>query len=241
MKTNMDMNHTHGEDMDGVSDPFSRDTAGLSDAIAPETVVLQPDDVLELRAEQVRKRIGEATVKMLAYNRSIPRPTLKVAQGSERTVHFTNQTDLETTVHWHGLRLDNRFDGVPTGAHQGMMTPVPIGGSFTYRVRLPAPGLYWYHPHMREDYTQELGLYAPIIVVPTEAAYWSPVNREVTLTLDDILLEEGKIAPCTRTTPDPTAKGRLGNVMLVNGETSPQLSFSQGGVVRLYLVNTANV
>ena len=130
----MDMNQNHGEDMDGVSDPFSRDTAGLSDAIAPETVVLQPDDVLELRAEQVRKRIGEATVKMLAYNRSIPGPTLKVAQGSEVTVHFTNQTDLETTVHWHGLRLENRFDGVPTGAHQGMMAPVPIGGSFTYRV-----------------------------------------------------------------------------------------------------------
>jgi len=50
MKTNMDMNHTHSEEMDGVSDPFSRDTTGLSDAIAPETVVLQPDDVLELRA-----------------------------------------------------------------------------------------------------------------------------------------------------------------------------------------------
>src|SRR5947209_4401603 len=241
MKTNMDMNHTHGEEMDGVSDPFSRDTAGLSDAIAPETVVLQPDDVLELRAEQVRKRIGEATVKMLAYNRSIPGPTLKVAQGSEVTVHFANDTDLETTVHWHGLRLENRFDGVPTGAHQGMMAPVPIGGSFTYRVRFPDPGIYWYHPHMREDYTQELGLYAPIIVVPTDATYWSPANREVTLTLDDLLLEDGKIAPFSRTLSDHTAMGRFGNVMLVNGETSPQLSAKQGEVVRLYLVNTANV
>src|SRR6266487_2969620 len=241
MKTNRDMNHTHGEAMDGMSDPFSRDTTGLPDALAPETVVLQPDEVFELRAEQVRKRIGDTTVKMLAYNRSIPGPTLKVAQDSEVTVHFTNDTDLETTVHWHGLRLDNRFDGVPTGAHQGMMAPVPIGGSFTYRVRFPDPGIYWYHPHMREDYTQELGLYAPIIVVPTDAAYWSPVNREVTLTLDDILLEEGKIAPFSRTLSDHTAMGRFGNVMLVNGETSPQFSFSQGEVVRLYLVNTANV
>src|SRR5947209_6296333 len=241
MKTNMDMNHTHGEAMDGVSDPFSRDTTGLPDALAPQTVMLQPDEVLELRAEQVRKRIGEATVKMLAYNRSIPGPTLKVAQGSEVTVHFTNDTDLETTVHWHGLRLENRFDGVPTGAHQGMMAPVPIGGSFTYRVRFPDPGLYWYHPHMREDYTQELGLYAPIIVVPTDAAYWSPVNRELTLTLDDLLLEGGKIAPFSRTLSDHTAMGRFGNIMLVNGETSPQLSANQGEVVRLYLVNTANV
>src|SRR2546430_15146768 len=238
-----DMTHSHHEDMKmgGVTDPFSQDTTGLPDAIVPETVVLQPDQIFELHAEQVRKRIGEVTVKMLAYNRSIPGPTLKVAQGSEVTVHFTNETDLETTVHWHGLRLENRFDGVPTGAHQGMMAPVPIGGSFTYRVRFPDPGVYWYHPHMREDYTQELGLYAPIIVVPTDAAYWSPVNQEVTLTLDDLLLEEGKIAPFSRTLSDHTAMGRFGNVMLVNGETSPQLSAKQGEVVRLYLVNTANV
>jgi FtsP/CotA-like multicopper oxidase with cupredoxin domain len=241
MQTNKDLNQTHGEEMDGVTDPFSRDTAGLPDAIAPQIDVLQPDGVLELRAEQVRKRIGEFTVKMLAYNRSIPGPTLKVAQGSEVTVHFTNETDLETTVHWHGLRLDNRFDGVPTGAHQGMMTPVPIGGSFTYRLRFPDPGLFWYHPHLREDYTQELGLYAPIIVVPTDAAYWSPVNREVTLTLDDLLLQGGKIAPFSRTQSDHTAMGRFGTVMLVNGETSPTLVMKQGEVVRLYLVNTANV
>src|SRR3989440_8801434 len=241
MQTNKDMNHIQGEETDGVSDSFSRDTTGLPEAIAPETVVLQPDDVFELQAEQVRKRIGEATVKMLAYNRSIPGPTLKVAQGSEITVHFTNDTDLESTVHWHGLRLENRFDGVPLGAHQGMMAPVPIGGSFTYCVRFPDPGLYWYHPHLREDYTQEMGLYGPIIVVPSEEAFWSPVNRELTLTLDDILLEEGKIVPFSQTLSDHTAMGRFGNVMLTNGETSPQFSFSQGEVVRLYLVNTANV
>jgi FtsP/CotA-like multicopper oxidase with cupredoxin domain len=241
MKTNMDLNQTHGEATDGVTDPFSRDTTGLPDAIAPQIVVLQPDDVLELRAEQVRKRIGEATVKMLAYNRSIPGPTLKVAQGSAVTVHFTNETDLETTVHWHGLRLENRFDGVPTGAHQGMMAPVPIGGSFTYRVRFPDPGVYWYHPHLREDYAQELGLYAPIIVVPTDATYWSPVNREVTLLLDDLLLAGGAIAPFSRTQSDHTAMGRFGTVMLVNGETSLTLSANQGEVIRLYLLNTANV
>lgn len=227
--------------MDGVTDLFSQDTTGLPDAIAPQTIELQADEDFELRAEQVRKRIGEATVKMLAYNRSIPGTTLKVAQGSEVTVQFTNHADLESTVHWHGLRLDNRFDGVPEGAHHGMMAPVPVGGSFTYRVRFPDPGLYWYHPHLREDYTQEMGLYGPIIVVPTDETYWSPVNREFTVTLDDILLEGDKIAPFSRTLSDHTAMGRFGNVMLVNGETSPQFSFSQGEVVRLYLLNTANV
>ncbi len=241
MKTNMDMHHNNGEDMDGVTVPFSRDTTGLPEAIAPGVVVLQPDDVFDLRAKQVRKRIGEATIKMLAYNRSIPGPTLKVAQGSEVTVHFSNDTDLESTVHWHGLRLENRFDGVPQGRHQGMMAPVPIGGSFTYRVRFPDPGIYWYHSHLREDYTQELGLYGTIIVVPADAAYWSPVNREVTLTLDDLLLQGDDIAPFSRTQSNRTAMGRFGNVMLVNGETAAQLSARQGEVMRLYLVNTANV
>jgi FtsP/CotA-like multicopper oxidase with cupredoxin domain len=231
----------HDMNRNGVTDQFSQDTAGFPDAVAPEVVVLQPDEVFELRAEQVRKRIGDTTVKMLAYNRSIPGSTMKVAQGSEVTIHFSNDTDLETTVHWHGLRLENRFDGVPLGAHQGMMAPVLVGGSFTYRVRFPDPGLYWYHPHLREDYTQELGLYGPIIVVPTEEAYWSPANREIALTLDDILLEEGKIVPFSRTHSDHTAMGRFGNVMLTSGETALQLSANQGEVVRLYLVNTANV
>jgi len=73
MNTSKDMNHTHGEDMDGgVTDSFSRDTTGLPEAIAPEVVVLQPNDVLELRAEQVHKRIGKSSVKMLPYIRSIP-------------------------------------------------------------------------------------------------------------------------------------------------------------------------
>lgn len=235
------MQHAQQPAMNGVADQFSQDTTGLPDAIAPEVVTLRPDEVFELQAEQVRKRIGEASVKMLAYNRSIPGPTLKVAQGSEVAIRFSNETDLESTVHWHGLRLENRFDGVPEGAHQGMMAPVPVGGSFTYRVRFPDPGLYWYHPHLREDYTQEMGLYGPIIVVPSEETYWSPVNHELALTLDDLLLEEGKIAPFSRTLSDHTAMGRFGNVMLVNGEVAPQFTAKQGEVVRLYLVNTANV
>src|SRR5579884_3965243 len=103
-----DMHHSHHDmmNMGGVSDQFSRDTTGLPDAIAPALIELNPDEVFELRSEPVRKHIGEATVKMLAYNRSIPGPTLKVAQGSDITIHFTNETDLESTVHWHGLRLE---------------------------------------------------------------------------------------------------------------------------------------
>jgi FtsP/CotA-like multicopper oxidase with cupredoxin domain len=202
---------------------------------------LKDGDSFDLRASIVQKRIGEATVKMFGYNTSIPGPTLRVQQDSEVIINFTNQLDLETTVHWHGLRLDHRFDGVPEGEHHGMQTPMKPGDSFSYHLRFPDPGVYWYHPHMREDYTQELGLYGNIIVVPSEPDYWSPVNREQTLMLDDILIQRGKIAKFSQTISTHTAMGRYGNVMLVNGETNYSLQVKRGETVRFYLTNVANV
>jgi FtsP/CotA-like multicopper oxidase with cupredoxin domain len=219
-----------------VTDPFDRGIAGLPEATKTALVELRDGDVFELRAGMVRKRIGNATVKMLAYNGSVPGPTLRVAQGAEVTVRVTNDTDLETTVHWHGLRLENRFDGVPHETQE----PIPVGGSFTYRLRFPDAGVYWYHPHVREDYGQELGLYGNIVVVPAEPDYCPPANREIPLVLDDVLLEGGAIAPFSRSTPNRTAMGRFGNVMLVNGETEYRLEARRGEVVRLYVTNTAN-
>jgi FtsP/CotA-like multicopper oxidase with cupredoxin domain len=224
-----------------VSDPFNREVAGLAEASATEIVRLEHGSLFELRAAPVRKRIGDNTLRMLAYNGSVPGPTLVVSQDAEVVVKFINGVDLETTVHWHGLRLENRFDGVPKGEHRGMQPPIQPGDSFTYRLRFPDPGVFWYHPHIREDYTQEHGLYGNIIVVPKDPGYWAPVNREVTLVLDDILIARGKIAPFSQSGPDRTAMGRFGNAMLVNGEAFYLLPARKGEVVRMYVTNTANV
>jgi FtsP/CotA-like multicopper oxidase with cupredoxin domain len=175
-------------------------------------------------------------VRMLGYNGSIPGPTLKVQQGSEIIVHVDNHGDLDTTVHWHGLRLENRYDGVP---HE-TQAPIPVGGEFTYRIQFPDAGLYWYHPHIREDYTQELGLYGNILVVPSELDYWPPVDRELILTLDDLLLADGRIAPFSPTETTYAAMGRFGNVFLTSGEVDLRLAARAGEVVRLWLTNTAN-
>jgi FtsP/CotA-like multicopper oxidase with cupredoxin domain len=180
--------------------------------------------------------LRETTVRMLAYNGSIPGPTLRVRQGSEVIVNVTNDGDLDTTVHWHGLRLDNKYDGVP---HETQL-PIPVGESFTYRIRFPDPGLYWYHPHIREDYTQEMGLYGNILVEPTEPDYWPPAHRDLVLTLDDVLLEDGKIATFSTSETSYTAMGRFGNLLLIGGETDLVLTARAGEVVRLWLTNTAN-
>jgi FtsP/CotA-like multicopper oxidase with cupredoxin domain len=223
--------HSHGE----TAELFPTETAGLSERVRPEVVELSDGDELELRIAPVAARLGDATVRMLAYNGSIPGPTLRVREGSEIAVNVLNEADLETTVHWHGLRLDNRYDGT----HE-TQAPIPVGGRFSYRIRFPDPGVYWYHPHIREDYGQEMGLYGNILVVPADADYWPPANREVLLTLDDILLEDGQVAPFSRSETTYAAMGRFGNVLLVGGEPDLSLSAKRGEVVRFYLTNTAN-
>jgi FtsP/CotA-like multicopper oxidase with cupredoxin domain len=228
--------HNLAEAAHNISDSFSRQIDGLPTATPPKTVSLRDGDVFDLRIHPVRKKIGDAEVRMLGYNGSIPGPTLHVDQGSEVTVNVRNDGDVETTVHWHGLRLENRYDGVP----EETQAPIPPGGAFTYKVRFPDPGLYWYHPHIREDFAQEMGLYAPIVVEPSDPSYWPAVDRQLTITLDDVLIEDGKMAPFHHSGPNFVAMGRFGNVMLINGETRYLGEAAVGEVVRLYLVNTAN-
>ena len=215
---------------------FPTDPSGLPEAGRPPLLELAPGDTLDLRVGPVAKHLSDTTVRMLGYSGSIPGPTLKVQQGSEIIVHVSNQGDLDTTVHWHGLRLENKYDGVP---HE-TQAPIPVGGEFTYRIQFPDAGLYWYHPHIREDYTQELGLYGNILVAPAEPGYWPPVDREFVLTVDDLLVEEGRIAPFSPTETSYAAMGRFGNVFLTSGDSDLRLEARAGEVVRLWLTNTAN-
>jgi FtsP/CotA-like multicopper oxidase with cupredoxin domain len=223
------------EEADVKHETFPRETTGLSEATRPEVIDLQDGDEFDLRIEPVAKRIGEDNVRMLAYNGSIPGPTLKVKQDSKVIVHVTNEGDHEATVHWHGLRLENRFDGT----HE-TQAPIPVGETFTYEISFPDPGAYWYHPHIREDYGQEMGLYGNILVAPPDPEYWPPAHREVALTLDDILIEEGKVAAFSPEETTHVAMGRFGNIMLISGEAALELEAKQSEVVRLYLTNTAN-
>ncbi len=218
-----------------ATDLFPTDPTGLPEATRPALVELADGEGLTLHVGPVAKRLGDSTVRMLGYNGSVPGPTLRVRQDSEVIVTVTNDSDSDATVHWHGLRLDNRFDGT----HQ-TQDPIPVGGSFASRVVFPDPGLYWYHPHIRQDYGQEMGLYGTIVVDPTDPDYWPPVHRELVLTLDDILLEDGKVAAFSRSQTTHTAMGRFGDVLLVGGEPDLTLTAQAGEVVRLYLVNTAN-
>ncbi|WP_327635994.1 multicopper oxidase family protein [Kribbella sp. NBC_00482] len=214
---------------------FPTDVRGLPASQPSELVSLAGGEEFDLRIAPIAKQLGEATVRMLAYNGSVPGPTMRVLQGSEVIINVTNDADTEATVHWHGLRLKNAYDGT----HE-TQTPMQVGQSFIYRLQFQDPGLYWYHPHIREDYGQEMGLYGNIVVVPSDPDYWPPVNREELLTLDDVLVEDGQIASFSRAETTYVAMGRFGNTMLVGGDIATALSAGLGDVVRFYFTNTAN-
>ena len=108
-------------------------------------------------------------------------------------------------MHWHGVRLDNANDGTPDLTQPA----VPPGGEFIYRLRFPDAGIYWYHPHVREDVQQELGLYGNMLVRPAGRLDFGPANREEVLMLDDLLLADDGLVPLGRRRADSRADGSV--------------------------------
>ena len=211
------------------------DIATLPEAKPMMIVDLKNGDTYDMIASVVKKKIGNTDIRMLAYDGSIPGPVIRAPKGAEITLRFTNKIDVPTTIHSHGVRLANEFDGVPDVTQK----EIKPDGSFTYQIKFPDEGVYWYHPHIREDYAQELGLYGNYVVTPDDPDYWSPADRTEYLFLDDLYLENGQ-TPFDLTIATHALMGRFGNVMLVNGETDYRLGVMQGDVVRLFFTNSAN-
>jgi suppressor of ftsI len=205
--------------------------------VRPREIVRLPDGgTLDLTAGFVRKQVAGREIEMLAFNGQHPGPLIRVEANTTIFVNFVNDTPFPTAVHWHGIRLDNRFDGVP-GVTQD---PVLPGGRFQYRIHFPDEGIYWYHPHHREDVQQELGLSGNLMVEPPDPGAWSPVHREEVLMLDDLLVDERGVVPFGDEAATHALMGRFGNVLLVNGEPSYELDVRPGEVVRFFFTNAAN-
>lgn len=215
---------------------FSTSTSALPDAKDTEVVSLRDGQTYELIATPVKRSIGGKEVRLLGYNGMVPGPTLQVAQGAKVTLKLTNQIDIATTLHPHGVNGDNKSDGLP-GVTQKQ---IEAGQTFTQVLQFPDTGVYWYHPHVREDYTQASGLYGNFIVKPKSGADWPIVSREQPLVLSDIALDANGILPFNKTKADHTLMGRFGTVQLVNGKDTYQETVKNGDVVRYYITNTAS-
>ena len=133
----------------------------------------------------------DAELRMLAYNGSIPGPTLRVPQGSRITVDVRNDGDVETTVHWHGLRLENRYDGVP---HETQATHPDRRRLHAARSTSPTPASTGTTRTCARTSRRRWACTARSSSSPPTPPTGPPVDRELTLTLDDLLVEDGHIA-----------------------------------------------
>jgi FtsP/CotA-like multicopper oxidase with cupredoxin domain len=212
------------------------DASTLPVARPSEVARLGDGDTLDISVSMVRRELNGQELVMFGYNGQYPGPLIQADQGTTIVVRVTNDIQMPTTIHWHGVRLENRFDGVP-GVTQAA---IQQGESYIYEVRVPDAGMFWYHPHTREDVQQDLGLFGNLLVTSPDPDYYGPANREEMFVLDDILMDSQGLIPYGDRAPTHALMGRFGNVMLVNGQTDYTLDVTRGEVVRFYLTNVAN-
>ena len=178
---------------------------------------------------------GYPATEVWGYDGLLPGPQIRVPQGSRLSRRLVNRLQVPTSVHWHGIRIDNAMDGV-AGLTQD---PVPPGGRFDYAFELPDAGTYWYHAHTNSMEQVARGLSGALIV---EESTPPDIDRDEVLMLDDWLLapETGRFAgdfgnPMTR-----SHAGRLGNLLGINGRYDFSLEARQNERLRLRLINAAN-
>jgi FtsP/CotA-like multicopper oxidase with cupredoxin domain len=165
----------------------------------------------------------------------MPGTMIRVKQGERVTRRFVNDLPQASSIHWHGVRIDNSMDGV-AGLTQ---KAVPSGESFDYDFTAQDAGTFWYHAHNRSMEQVARGLYGALIVDETEPV---DVDREEVLILDDWLLnpETAQLDPEFDSPHDKSHAGRRGNYIATNGAAFTALSAKQNERLRLRLINAAN-
>lgn len=175
----------------------------------------------------------DASFEGWTYDGQWPGPLIQITEGQTLRVNFESELDEPTTIHWHGLRIDDEMDGVPA-----LQDPVESGEGFVYEFTPPDPGTYWYHPHVRAHAQVERGLHGMLIVHEKDAVQ---VDQERAFVLDDIYMNSDGTPASSEMSWMESVMGRLGNVIVVNGSLdSLEGEIRENAVERWRLVNTAN-
>ncbi len=195
----------------------------------------KPLDLVASNGQVVFADDQENATQVMHYNQSIPGPVIRIPQGRESIIRLQNSLDEPTSVHWHGLRIDNAMDGVPDITQP----PVMPGQQFEYRLKPPDAGTYWYHTHMRSWAQLALGLAGVLIV---EEDNPPAVDQDFVFAIDDWRLDRSMQMDTASfgSMHDWSHGGRLGNYITVNGETEPAFEVAGGERIRLRLLNIAN-
>jgi len=123
-------------------------------------------------------QIEGQTRRVFSINGQIAGPTLRWKEGEEVTINVINRLKEETSIHWHGVQVPSRMDGVPMVNFDG----IGPGETFTYRFTVRQAGTYWYHSHSGGQ--EQEGLYAPIVIEPAQGERYK-VARDYVVMLSD--------------------------------------------------------
>ena len=191
-----------------------------------------------LRASEGTARLAPSKypeTQIWGYNGIVPGPVLRARQGERIKRVFLNDLPQASSVHWHGIRIENAMDGV-VGMTQSAVAP---GAEFLYDFALRDAGTYWYHPHNRTHEQMARGLYGALIV--DERADAPVVDRDEVLLIDDWRLnDKAQIADGFGNIHDSSHGGRIGNWITVNGAGGWSREVTRLTRMRLRLVNAAN-
>ena len=188
---------------------------------------------LKLKAETVSQQIlpeGEGSTAMLGFNGSMPGPEIRLKRGARASIEVENGLEEGTAVHWHGIRLENRMDGVPV-LTQDLINP---GDSKTYSFVPPDAGTYWYHSHYISQEQVARGLMGPLIVEDDAPL---DLDHDITVILSDwIIDEDGSLVDEFTDMHSVAHAGYMGN--FARGFLS-RSEVQQGDRIRLRLINAA--
>jgi len=204
-------------------------------ACAPRVHAAVPTRKLSLgSARQSIVGAGHPDTLVWAYNGTVPGPELRFKQGERLRIEVENALPVQTTVHWHGIRLPNAMDGVPGVTQE----PIDKGGRFLYEFDLPDAGTFWYHPHLGSPEQVARGLYGALIVEERNAP---PVDRDLVWVLSDWRLDrEARLVENFGNPMDGSHAGRIGNTVTVNGAIREFFDVRSGERIRLRLINASN-
>ena len=96
----------------------------------------------------------------VAVNGSVPGPLIRLTEGQNVRLNVTNDLDVDSSIHWHGLLLPFQYDGVPGISFPG----IKPGETFKYEFPIRQSGTYWYHSH--SGLQEQSGHYGPMIIEP---------------------------------------------------------------------------
>ena len=132
----------------------------------------------DIVVERVEIDAGDFKRTGVGFNGSSPGPVLRFTEGEEVTLNVTNKLDEDTSIHWHGLILPYRQDGVPTISFDG----IKPGETFTYKFPIIQTGTYWYHSHSHLQEPE--GAFGAIVITPKDGERMH-ADRDYVLVLND--------------------------------------------------------